>query len=93
MFWSLQVLAGALHAAFLSLNLGPRIKLSGLDILYYTSPFVILLILPAMFLSHEPSVITAFVETDGLGRLILLTGIGCILAVSYSTPHSFSNTT
>jgi hypothetical protein len=80
----MQVLCGAAHSTLLSLNLGPRFNLSGLDLLYFTSPFVVLFIFPAFFLASEHEVLGEFVSSEGFGQTLLLLLVGCAIAVVFS---------
>lgn len=79
-----SVLAGALHTAYLSLNLGPKVKLNGLDVLYYSNPLVIVFLFPAFIITSEYNVIADFVNTEGTGRTLLYLLIGCVFAVTYN---------
>jgi len=79
-----SVLAGALHVTFLSVSMGPSVRFDGLDVLYYTTPPVVVLMFLPFVLTGEPEVISQFIELNGLGKFLLLVIFGCILAVAFN---------
>eukprot|EP00300_Choanocystis_sp_HF-7_P036125 c512_g1_i1.p1 GENE.c512_g1_i1~~c512_g1_i1.p1 ORF type:complete len:356 (-),score=81.41 c512_g1_i1:299-1366(-) len=84
-----SVLSGGLHHAFLSLNLGPKVKLNGLDVMYYANPFMIFFIFPAFLITSEQNVVIDFIAEEGIGLTLLLVIVGCITAVTYNLTALF----
>lgn len=82
-----STLSGAVHVTVIGNLLGCSLKMQPLDFMYYTSMPILIVLLPAFFMTNEPELIVDALSTNGWSYFSFLMAVGGCLAFFYNAVH------
>jgi hypothetical protein len=82
-----STLSGAVHVTVIGNLLGCNLKMQPLDFMYYTSLPILVVLMPAFFMTNEPELIADALDTNGWSQFTILMTIGGCLAFFYNVVH------